>query len=70
MEVLSRFLDFLGIFNTRTIKIKDGSDKIDTANHRNKYTLLGGVRLDRFMRHRYSQFDELLKPFLRYTWEM
>jgi len=45
-------------------------DDIDTVNRWKKVEAAGGVRPDRVMRRRYAQFDELLKPFLRYTWAM
>ena len=56
--------------DTRAMEEGVSPDDIDTVNRWKKDEAAGGVRPGRGMRHRYAQFDELLKPFLRYTWAM
>jgi hypothetical protein len=61
------FRTFRKTSDTRAIEEGVSSDDIDTVNRWKKDEAAGGRRPGRVMRHRYAQFDELLKPFLRYT---
>ena len=56
--------------DTRAFEEGVSQDNIDIVNRWKKDKAAGGARPGRVMRHRYAQFDELLKPFLRYTWTM
>lgn len=64
------FRTFRKTSDTRAIEVKVSSNDIDTVNRWKKEEADGGVRPGNIMRQRYAQFEELLQPFLRYTWAM